>query len=66
MREMKKGIWFALTAVVAMTMMYTVTRVIVRGSRPIRPAFGADDHENNNFNSSPVDGSAVELDDWLS
>ena len=63
---MNKGIWFAFTAVVAMTMMYAVTKVVVRGSRPRVPAFDAMDHENEHFNSFPVDSSEQEFDDWLS
>ena len=63
---MKKGIWFAFTAVVAMTMMYAVTKHIVRGSRPHLSAFDAKDHDNKHFNSFPVDGSEREFDDWFS
>ena len=63
---MKKGIWFAFSAVAAMTMIYTVAQYIVSGSTPCVLAFGGKDHENRNFNSFPIDNSAREFDDWLS
>jgi hypothetical protein len=63
---MKKGIWIALTTVVAMTVAFTVTRVVVRSSRPHVLAFGAKDHRNKNFNSFPIDIPETEFDDWLS
>lgn len=63
---MKKGIWFALAAVVAMTMAYAVTKVIIRGSKPHVLAFGAKDHLNKNFNSFPIEIPEREFDDWLS
>lgn len=63
---MKKGIWFALTAVLAMTMMFAVTKHIVRGSKPRMSAFDAKNDEKEHFNSFPVDNSEREFDDWLS
>ncbi len=63
MTPKKKGIWFAFTAVVAMTMMVTVTKYTVRGSKPYVLAFGGKDHENKNFNSFPIDSSEREFDD---
>jgi hypothetical protein len=66
MTPKKKGIWFAFTPVVAMTMMVTVTTCIVSGSTPHVLASGGKDHENKNFNSFPIDSSEREFDDWLS
>ena len=63
---MKKGIWFTLAVVVAMTTGYAVTKIIIRGSKPHVLAFGAKDHENKNFNSFPIDIPEGEFDDWLS
>jgi len=63
---MKKGIWIALTTVIAMTVAFAVTRVVVRSSRPHVLAFGAKDHWNKNFNSFPIDIPETEFDDWLS
>ena len=63
---MKKGIWFLLSAAVAMTFAFAVTRIVVRGSRPHVLAFGAKDHESKNFNSFPIDIPETEFDDWLS
>lgn len=62
----RRGIWLALTVVVAMTMAYAVTKIIVRGSKPHVLAFGAKDHLNKNFNSFPIDIPEREFDDWLS
>ena len=63
---MKKGIWLALTAIVAMTTAYAITKMFVRGSKPHVLAFGAKDHLNKNFNSFPIDFPEREFDDWLS
>jgi len=63
---MKKGIWFAFSAVVAATMIYTVAQHIVGGSTPRVLASGGIDHENKNFNSFPINNSAREFYDWLS
>ncbi len=66
MISMKKGIWFAFTAVVAMTMIYSVTKYIVRGSKRHVLAVNERNHENKNFNSFPIDSSEREFYDWLS
>jgi len=63
---MKKGIWIALAATVALTVAYAVTRVVVRNTKPHILAFGAKDHGNRNFNSFPIDIPETEFDDWLS
>jgi hypothetical protein len=62
----RRGLWFVLTAVVAMTMAYAVTKVFIRGSKPHVLAFGAKDHLNKNFNSFPIEIPEREFDDWLS
>ena len=54
MLSIKKGIWFALTAVAVMTMMIAVRTFIVRGPGSCVIAFGGRDHENKNFNSFPI------------
>lgn len=55
-----------MTAVLAMTMMFAVTKHIVRGSKPRMSAFDAKNDEKEHFNSFPVDNSEREFDDWLS
>ena len=67
MISMKKGIWFAFTAVVAMTMMYTGDKATLSAApRRVCSHPTERNHENKNFNSFPIDNSEREFDDWLS
>jgi hypothetical protein len=59
-------IWFAYTAVVAMTMMNIATMYIVSDSAPHVVAFGGRNRENKDFNSFPIDSSEWEFNDRLS